>query len=177
MIVKLTLDTNCILIEGKDSKKTYYYQIRALEHLANKGLVRIIKTDVQDTEIGRCRDRTNPPEKMVERLGKSASFEEQCGIAVVGYSRLGHCRVAGFDDNEEYMRLRKSISDTGDVMTIMTHMKYGNDFIITENSRHFKPVDTIMVIDPRRLDSEKLEAMNSDYELRAYLSEIANQSV
>lgn len=176
MVVKLTFDTNCILIDGKDAKKKYYHQVLALEKLANRGLLQIFKTDVQDTEIGKCNDKANPPPKMIERLEKSAAFEEQIGIAVVGYSRVGHCRLAGPSDSEEYGRLRKIIPDVGDVMTIMTHRMHGNEFIITENSRHFKKISNIQVVDPRRIDPLLLETLDSEDKLRSYLSEIAGIS-
>ena len=43
MTIKITFDTNCILIDEKDCKKPYYNQIKALENFEIRGFVKILK--------------------------------------------------------------------------------------------------------------------------------------
>jgi hypothetical protein len=172
VVIKLTLDTNCIVIIGRDVKKEYYRQILALEELAKKGLVQIFKTDVQDTEIGRHRDQANPPQRMLERLEKSATVEEQIGIGVWGYSRWGHFVWAGPEDSEELDRLRKTVPDMGDAMVIMTHRKHGNDYLVTDNVKHFRTTGGIKVVDPKKLSTKKLEYISSEEQLDVYLNKL-----
>ena len=165
MVIRLTFDTNCIL-RDKDSKKPYFNQIRTLERLAEKGLIKIFKTDVQDTEIGDF-----PP-----RLQKSQEFKEQKGIGVFDHSRFDHCVFAPDEESCEFKRLiqsqktTKKTNDIKDIMTLHTHKKHNNDFLITNNTRDFVfDKENTVIVNPEKLDSNKLDECSTEQELHKYL--------
>ena len=142
MVISITFDTNCILRDGIDSNVPYYNQIKIVEKLEHKGLVKIYKTDVQDTEIAKCNDPKNPPISMGERLAKSSQFEEQLGVGVYGYSRYSHTGYGSRDNVElESLKTKQTRSskseNIADIMVLHTHKKHGNDYLLTNTQRIF----------------------------------------
>jgi hypothetical protein len=71
MTIKITVDTNCILIDEKYCKKPCYTQIKVLENFEIRGFVKIFKTDVQDTEIYPDAPQEKSSDPILRRLRQS----------------------------------------------------------------------------------------------------------
>ncbi|MDD3083926.1 MAG: hypothetical protein PHP82_02810 [Candidatus ainarchaeum sp.] len=174
-MIKITFDTNCILRDEKDKNK-YYNQIKILEQLEKKGLIEIHRADATDTEI----DGFN------SRLKKSSEFKEDLGIGVYDNSRYDHCVYAGPSDEDEFNDLKqrsgfnnlKNISEKKkknklkDLMILHTHKKMGHNYLISNNIKDFIfDLLNINLINPEKLDSNKIDTINTENELINYFDE------
>jgi len=152
MGIKLTFYTNCILRNELDKNKSYYFQIKKLEYFESINFVKIYKTDVQDTEIWDFRSR----------LEKSSKFKELKVINIWDNSRWSHSLFYTKEDAEIF-------NDLKDIMTLHTHKKYNNDYLITENIRDFIfDKDNTNIINPNKLNLNILEKIISEEELKIY---------
>jgi len=132
----ITFDTSCIYSEGRSPP-----EIAELEGLHKQGRLQIVKTDVVDTELLKSR------KKGLKQ--KSAAYDEDLGVVVIGHSRVNHALIADnesedilrelmnivFPDFENYGEGAKD-GAIRDAMHLMTHHRYKRDFFVTRDEHH-----------------------------------------
>jgi hypothetical protein len=131
----ITIDTNAINARRRDER------LNLLEQYSRKGLVRVFKTDVLDTEL--LTDKTNHGPK---RKDKASNLPEDIGVWVLGHSRLGHMRVARKEDAKVqdeiievlFQKTRQQLTtrQLRDAMHLHTHLLHQRDFFVTTDRGH-----------------------------------------
>lgn len=126
---RIVIDANCINARNSLPAMT------ELENLHNKGIVRIEKIDVLDTEF-------QFPKTFRLGLKKSSNYNENIGLGVWDNSRWDHCFWASDDDEEKLTKLLSALwgekkrseyskNEIRDVMHILTAIRSGADFFVT----------------------------------------------
>lgn len=131
----VTIDTNAINAKQEDEK------LNLLEQYSQKGLAKVFKTDVLDTEL--LTDKTKDEAKRKE---KASTLPEDIGVCVLDHSRLGHTRLAGEEDAKlqdeiikvlfQKTRHQLTTQQLRDVMHLHTHLLHQRDFFVTTDG-HF----------------------------------------
>jgi hypothetical protein len=121
----------------------------SLVELHDKELVRIVKTDVLDTELSTWEG----PRGDEGRL-KSAQFDEDYGVLVLDHSRLDHAVLAADSDVILYDSLAELIFGASslpslhsrqirDVMVVGTHIRNCRDFLVTQDKTILAAADAL----------------------------------
>ncbi len=132
--LKLTIDTNLVNALQK------LPEMNQIEELERQGRVKIVRTDVMDTEL--LGQKEQRPREL--RLSKSSQFEEVIGAGVAGHSRAGHA-VAGSDSDYEMLAKIRGIlfpnfeqlnddkrrKAQRDCMHLATHKRNDCDYFLT----------------------------------------------
>lgn len=132
--LQFAVDTNFV-----DDPSPAAQELRAAREA---GWVRLFRTDVMDTEIGKATD----PEKRSHLLSLSGKYVEQYGPVVWGHSRWDHAVWGSEEDAERLDRAiavmfpgsaRDSIvpNNLRDAMHVATAIRYGMNGLVTRNER------------------------------------------
>ncbi len=134
-ILNITIDTNCINV------KQAIKELNQLEAFDKKGVVKIVKTDVMDTEF--LDDKGNDADK---RKAKAAKLPEDIGIAVFGHSRFDHMKFASEETTKEQNEIIEIVfqkpatqltkQQRRDTMHLHTHLINHSDIFVTTDCKH-----------------------------------------
>ena len=122
--ITITLDTNTIIDLEKDP------DLQSLYQLYKEGEIKIVKTDVVDTEL---------PEDFAKR--KSKEFSEDMGSGYYDNSRYGHCTYGKDPNFEDILKIvfpetvgpNATKTQNRDSMHLATHTKYERDCFVTKD--------------------------------------------
>lgn len=143
-MISVYIDTNAINSRQNDAA------INEIEELADKfpDYLIIEKTDTLDTEL--LEDKSYN----VGRLKKSSNYIESHGLAVLGQSRLGHSVLGTTKEDLEFGEILEIIfgkknrdkytkQELRDAMHIMTAIRYGGNYLITNDKKMILSSDKI----------------------------------